>query len=249
MTGPAPELPAGSVQTYEIAFYDKYDLYNEPDFFFYASLYSFVLSGDLNEELLQKECAAFDQVQEKKRSSEAPEKAALQIVQSTYWARSGQELDDALNQFLIFADEGKYLFYEYASFFEILTDLIKNELWDETEANMKVRVIRGCQVAMSRSTFPSSYLDTLEQNCRFSTDPDVNKLIRDEFKRRRVIGEGESIDDYFREIEGPWHIFHPKYGTFEPFRLIDAEEFARRFVQLNLMGIRCYCKLPLFSAR
>jgi hypothetical protein len=105
---------------------------------------------------------------------------------------------------------------------------------------MKVRVIRGCEVAMSRSTIPSSYLDTLEQNCRFSTDPNVNELIRDEFRRRRVIGEGESIDDYFREIEGPWHIFHPKYGTFEPFRLIDAEEFTRRFVQLNLMGIRGY---------
>jgi hypothetical protein len=176
----------------------------------------------------------------KKRSFEAPEKAALQIVQSPYWARSGQELDDALSQFLTFADEGKYLFYEYASFFEILTDLIKNELWGETEAQMKVRVIHGCKVAMSRSTIPSSYLDTLEQNCRFSIDPDVNKLIRDEFRRRRVIGEGESIDDYFREIEGPWHIFHPKYGTFEPFSLIDVKQFAKRFVQLNLMGIRCY---------
>jgi hypothetical protein len=179
-------------------------------------------------------------MQEKKRLSNAPEKRALQIVQSPYWAASDEQLDDAISQFLGFIAEGKYLFYEYASFFEILTGLIKNGLWDETEANMKALILAGFEAAIKRSVIPNSYLDTLEQNCRNSTDPDVNKLIRNEFARRRDIGEGQSIDVYFREIEGPWHIFHPKYAAYEPFKIIDSKSFTDRFVHLNFAGMRQY---------
>jgi hypothetical protein len=229
--------------SYEIQFYEKYKLGKAPDFFFFKSIYNFILCGDLDEEQLRAECQEFEKIQEANKVGNSRQKEALKVLQSLYWAKNDQEINEAITTALTAVDNGDYFFYEYAALSDLLTQARSLGFIKGRQDHLKARIKRGLAASIKKSPVPESYLYLLQQQFYQGKDKDINKIILDEFTRRDQNAGKNSADSFFTDLEGDWANIQQKYSAYEPFKILPPKSVAKKLLACSDHGLRMFNSL------
>ena len=225
--------------SYELSIYDNYRLNEEPHFYFFGSVYNYILSGDLDIALLKKEVGRSNAYIKAKQRSEQPATKALRTLQNAYWAKNDQVVQEAKDIVVETISEGRYPFFEYGIYYDMLIGLKANGLIVDDEQSIKKVVMEGCRKAIQEIGLNDlDILVLVERRLYMGKDEDLNKLILNAIQDLKIKRDKRLIDRFFEDIVGDWNAFLSRFSTFDSFDYLTPVEVLDRLEGLNLDGYR-----------
>lgn len=162
------------ILTYSEAFYKRYLDDNIEMYKFYKSIYTYVLSGYLNEDELKEE------LQSRYPLEISKEVKAFQIIAThNYQNLTNEEFDRLSKEVLEYSEQGKYRIYDYIQISNFYNHYIKNNLIDiDVEALNKI-LIKGINEAKKSKEINERLYNTMFHFSREKSD----KTIIDEIEK------------------------------------------------------------------
>jgi|GEM_PF-3280999 len=239
-TGLSAKEDEGKVEapSYETDFYNRYDLRNRKEFYFFPSVYRYVLSGDLDQPNMKKEFLGFEDFVEKRDHQESPQLSAFRYIQQPYWVEDQKVFEENKEAFFQFLKNGDYLFLEYGSFYEMLCQLSDLEVIPETKEALKAMVTEGLHKSIMKHTAPLNEFILSQAQMMKSHDPEITALIDKKKKELEQTKQHHQIDQYFEDMKGDPKLFIQQYAVFDPFKYIGAAEFHLRLQGFPFQGYR-----------
>jgi hypothetical protein len=225
-------------ESYEYEFYFKYQLNEKKEFYFFKSIYNYIISGDLNKKQLKEEEKDFYAFVEKRDRLETPQSKAFKTLQYAYWADSDDDVINAKNEFLKFIEEGDYVFYEYCVFYNLLMRLIDDKIIDEDKAEIKTLVIEGCKKAIAKVTFDLDALDYIEIKDLKAHDEELNIVIEEKIKEIKSEQKKNEIIEFFRLLSGEYAEFKRRFSWFNLFQYLPPENIFNRIQESDIKTLR-----------
>ncbi|MBI2272264.1 MAG: hypothetical protein HYU70_00580 [Bacteroidetes bacterium] len=203
---------------YEARFYNKYEIGKRREYYFFPSVYRYVLTGELIEAQLAEEIAAFDIYIKDRDKTDAPQVVAYNALRFNYELKTEQELQDYYRQFVQFAKAGDYPFTEYGVMYDLLKYLKE---WDFIEidlASMKKEFLEGCQRSIDRDETDVSYLRYDDVQRIAGDDPEFKPLIQDRINMVKEQMENEKANIYLEALAGEFAVFNEQHRHVDPFQ-------------------------------
>jgi hypothetical protein len=179
---------------YAETFYEKYLDKNIKDYFFYPSIYSYVLSGYFDQIKLEKEI--------KKRYPEVISKEVQDfrtLLHYKFRELSDENFKMLTKDVLQYAKEGKYSIYDYVQIANFYSFFSNNELISESKEDINKVLKDGLNIAKSRKQINDRVLENL---LRFGDEnPDVTaikslvKEIHNEIKKEEYVANSNELID------------------------------------------------------
>ena len=151
-------------------FYDRYLTKRIDQYYFYPSIYQFVLSGFLDSKKLKEEL-----------KNREPEKVSEEIISFRKLLNyKFRELDDNefenLSKFVLEkAKEGVYWMYDYKQIANFYFHFIDKKLVTISKSNLEKTLLKGLNISAKRKEFHLATFETLKH---FNTpDPDTKKIL------------------------------------------------------------------------
>lgn len=182
------------VKSFTELFYEKYLEKRVKTYFFYPSIYSYILSGYLDSNMLEAEI--------KKRYPEVIPKEILDfrtLLNYKFRELSDEDYVKLAKNVLQNAKEGKYQIYDYvqiANFFYFFT---KNNLITESKEEIDKIIMQGLEISKARKQINDGIIENL---LHFEDDnPDVTEMkkivkgIHDEIKKEEYVADSNELID------------------------------------------------------
>tara|TARA_R110002051_G_scaffold24622_2_gene60891 strand:+ start:83 stop:1927 length:1845 start_codon:yes stop_codon:yes gene_type:complete len=151
-------------------FYEEYLTKRIDQYFFYPSIYQFVLSGFLDNKKLKKEL-----------ENREPEKVSEEIISFRklldykFRELNDKEFDCLSKYVLEKAEEGFYWIYDYKQIANFYYHFIERKLIDITKIDLEKILLSGLGISAKRKEFHLATFETLKH---FNTpDPDTKKIL------------------------------------------------------------------------
>ena len=225
-------------ESYEYEFYTKYRLNEKNEFYFFKSIYNYIVSGDLNRKQLEEEEKSFDAFLEKRDRLETQQSKVFKTLQYAYWADSDDEVINAKKQFLEFIKKGDYVFYEYGVFYNLLTRLIDDKIISDDKTKIKKLVVDGCKKAIANATFDLEALNYIEIKDLKARDEELNLIIEEKIKEIKSEQKQNEITEFFRLLSGEYAEFKQKFSWFNLFQYLWPEEIFERIQKSDIKTLR-----------
>jgi hypothetical protein len=211
---------------YSEVFYEKYLEKRVKNYFFYPSLYSYILSGYLNKEALEIEI-----------NGRQPELISREIqdfrnlLHYKFRELSDEDFKRLTKSILQYALEGKYIIYDYvaiADFFYFFSD---HNLIEESNEEIYEILNRGLEIAKMKKEINDRVLENLlhfgDANPKTTQMKQIVKAIHNEIKQEEYVANGnELIDSLVTKDElALTEIFDKHKLSKELFQYIDDKKF------------------------
>lgn len=182
------------VKEYAELFYEKYLSKRIKNYFFYPSIYSYILSGYFNQEDLENEI--------KKRY---PEKISKEIqgfrnlLHYKFRELSEKDFRQLSKDVLKYAKEGKYWIYDYvqiAKFFYFFSD---NKLISETKEEIDKILMKGLNIVKEKKQINDRVFENLmhfgDDNPEVTKMKEIIKQIHTEIKKEEFVSDSNELID------------------------------------------------------
>jgi hypothetical protein len=143
-------------QSYDKQFYNTYLQKRLKEYFFYSSIYVYILSGYLDEVLLEKEIEA-------RHKEIIPEsvKSFRKLLDYKFRELSNGEFQSLVLSVLEEAGKGGYSIYDYVRVASFFYFFVRNELITLTVEDVYQEIVKGLTIAKSRKEINDRVLDNL----------------------------------------------------------------------------------------
>lgn len=182
------------VKKYAEVFYEKYLDKKVKTYFFYPSIYSYVLSG------------YFDKIEfENEVNKRYPEiipkeiQAFRALLNYKFRELSDEDFKTLTKNVLQYAEEGKYFIYDYVQIANFFYYFLNNKLISESKEEIDDVIKKGLEIARKQKVINSRILDNL---LHFADEnPDVTEIkrlvkeIHDEIKKEEYVANGNELID------------------------------------------------------
>jgi hypothetical protein len=212
---------------YEFRFYDRYKIREHPEYFFFHSIYRYILSGELRTQDLLEEKKDFETFAQKRDISDTPQARAAKDVRQLAWAPdTDEEASTMVTEFLRYAENGDYEFYEYADFIKILQGWVN---WDLVELDMetiKKRILTGLQKSVLRPFGDMFFLRIDPENPMnlAGNDPDLQPIIEKRLSEAIAHDDNQDVLKLKDSIRSSSNDFWNTYAYREAFSSLSPEE-------------------------
>jgi hypothetical protein len=221
-------------KSYQELFHEKYLERRIKNYYFYPSIYSFILTGYLNQADLESEI--------KKRY---PEEISVEVQEfRTLLHYKFRELSDESfkklsKNVLEFAKEGKYWIYDYVQIANFFYFFSSNNLITESKDEIDKIIAEGISTAKSRKQIDDRFLEAL---LHFSDEnPEVTKVkqiirgVHLEIKKEEYISDGNELIDCLSNKDEfvLAEIFDRHKFSKELFQYIDYKHFFDTITQIS----------------
>lgn len=183
-------------KSYSEIFYKNYLVNRSDSYFFYPSIYSYILSGYFNQSELEKE------IQNRKPKIISKEVQDFNAL-SEFYELSDDHFKLITKDVLQYAKEGKYFIHNYIHIAEFFYSFCENELITEDKKEIEKILLEGLDIAKERAEIKDS---TLEDFLRIgSKNPDVSvivnkvKEIHDKIKEEQYIANSKKLIEFLNE--------------------------------------------------
>ncbi|OXB07737.1 P-loop NTPase fold protein [Flavobacterium pectinovorum] len=180
------------VKKYAEVFYERYLEKNVKTYFFYPSIYSYVLSGYFDKTQFEDEL--------KRRYPEIIPKetqAFRALLNYKFRELSDEDFKTLTKNVLQYAEEGKYFIYDYVQIANFFYYFINNKLISESKEEIDDVIKKGLDLAKKQKAINSKILDNL---LHFADEnPDVTvikKLVKEihyEIKKEEYVANGNEL--------------------------------------------------------
>ena len=185
---------AERTKSYAEIFYEKYLDKRVNTYFFYPSIYSYILFGYLNQVGLESEI--------KKRYPEVISKEVQDfrtLLHYKFRELSDKDFKKLAKDVLQYAMEGKYWIYDYVQIANFFYFFSNNKLITESKEDIDKILMQGLEIAKARKQINDRTIETL---LHFGDDnPDVTKMkkivegIHDEIKKEEYVADSNELID------------------------------------------------------
>ncbi len=183
---------AQRIKTYAEIFCDKYLAKRVKTYFFYPSIYSFVLSGYFNQTGLENEI--------KKRYPEIISKEVQDfraLINYKFRELSDDDFKRLTKDVLQYAKEGKYFIYDYVQIANFFYFFSKNNLVTESKEDIDKIINDGLDSAKSRKQINDSALQNLlhfgDENPDVAVVKNLVKEIHNEVKKEEYVENSNEL--------------------------------------------------------
>lgn len=155
-------------------FYLKYLVGKINDYFFYTSIYAYILTGYLDKEKLQEEL--------KSRYPEViPEEtiAFRKLINYSFRDLPSEEFKKLFADLYQYAQEGKYSIYDYLQISAFLKYFSENKLITQAGEEIQEAVIKGVEISKQREETNENLYQSIFRFKRKDDDPIIYELIKD----------------------------------------------------------------------
>ncbi|MBX3164816.1 MAG: NTPase KAP [Bacteroidetes bacterium] len=181
-------------KSYAEIFYEKYLDKRVNTYFFYPSIYSFILSGYLNQTELETEI--------KKRYPEVISKEIQDfrtLIHYKFRELSDEDFKRLTKDVLQYAKEGKYSIYDYVQIAQFFYFFSNNKLITESKEDIDKIINDGLEIAKARKQINDKVLENL---LHFGDDnphvTDIKKLVKEihnEIKKEEYVANSNELID------------------------------------------------------
>lgn len=215
------------VKEYPELFFENYLLDRKNDFFFYPSVFRYILSGFLEHDLLEKEL--------KNREPEilpVNRMAFNKLINYNFRELESEEFNSLISSVQNFAKNGEYTLYDYSLIAEFYFMFSKNKLANITYDQIKEFIKEGIDKAALRKEINDNLLDNLlhwaPHDIAVNEIREEIKLAHNNIKKETFVSEGSKLSLAIRNgnIEDLRRIFEQNFLVSELFQFITVAELA-----------------------
>lgn len=225
-------------ESYEFSFYDFYKLNQKKEYYFFKSVYNYILSGFLDDSVLKKEITDFNPKKKNLDPEVTPEQAVFRDLQGFYWLDDDEVIEKKKNSLLTYALKGDYIFYEYGAIMRTFKDLISNDLIDDKFENIKSKLIEGLQKSIAKKNIPAIDLSFIDYNRLKGADPEIDGLIENEIKILEREQNKSETDNYFLTLQNLYTGDKNLYSYYNPFEKLSGSDIFERLKNFDVLGLR-----------
>jgi hypothetical protein len=222
--------------TYEYVFYERYNLAKRSDFFFFETIYKYILSGYLNEEKLKLEFLQY-QPSSTVEENTSPQQFVYNNLLRVYWLNDDLQLTTSIADLKQYMANGDYMFYEYGSIYSIFKQLDEQKLLDEDIQRIKELAISGLQNSLIRNLDPEA-IDFIRHNVQKSGDSEMDHIIEEAFQKIEKNKNEAYVDGFFIQLQNEDDQINSKYQQFNVFQYLTANEIYNRIKSFDLNAFR-----------
>lgn len=181
-------------KSYAEIFYEKYLSNRVKTYFFYPSIYSYILSGYFNQTELESEI--------KKRY---PEVIPIEVqdfrklLHYKFRELPNEDFKKLTRDVLQYAKEGKYWIYDYVQIANFFYFFSSNKLVNESKEDIDIILMEGLEIAKAKKQINDRIIENL---LHFGDDnPDVTKMkktvkaIHDDIKKEEYVADSNELID------------------------------------------------------
>jgi len=175
-------------------FYEKYLEKRIKTYFFYPSIYSFILSGYLNSNLLKIEI-------EKRLPEVIPQEIAdfRALLNYKFRELSDDDFNILTKSVLQYAKDGKYSIYDYVQVANFFYFFNNNKLITKSKEDIEKIIMQGLEIAKARKQINDRIIDNLlhfgDDNPAVTEMKKIVKGIHDEIKKEEFIADSNELID------------------------------------------------------
>ncbi len=222
------------VKSYSEIFYDIYLKKSKKNYFFYKSIYTFILSGFINIENFENEI--------KIRYPEIISieiKCFRELINYEFRILTDETFNELCKNVLKFAKEGKYSLYDYVQLAKFFYFFSENDLIVESKADVKSYLLNGLNISKEKKEINDNELDYL---FRFGDDnPDITemkekvKAIHFEIKKETYFDISNEIINSFKNNDEKTLVFIFKENPLSKniFQYLDGKKFFDSVVETS----------------
>lgn len=204
---------------YAETFYEKYLDKKAKAYFFYPSIYSYILSGYFNQEQLENEI--------KKRYPEVISKEIQDfrtLLHYNFRELSDEDFKRLTKDVLVYAKEGKYSIYDYVQIAKFFYFFSNNELITESKEDIDRILNDGLDIAKIKKQINDSVLESLlyfkEENPDVTVIKELAIDIHNEFKKEEYVENSNELIDCLKNKD-----------EFELTKFFDKHKFSKELFQ------------------
>lgn len=180
------------IKSYKEIFYEKYLNKKVKVYFFYPSIYSYVLSGYFNQTELENEI--------KNRYPEVISKEVKdfrELLRYKFRELSNEDFKRLTKDVLLHAKEGKYFIYDYVQIANFFYYFSYNKIINESKEDINKILFEGLDIAKERKQINDSDLDNLlhfeDDNLDITSIKQYIKEIHHEIKKDEYLAYGKEL--------------------------------------------------------
>jgi hypothetical protein len=230
---------------YTKAFYSRYKLESIGKFFLFKSVYNFILSGNLDDQLFQQDMEVFN-VWYKGivRQRTKPHYESLNNLHTRYRFDTQEKLETDFTTVLQAATDGKFQFYDYGMVHKTLIEQVELELVVGDKQQIYSKCLSGLRLALRGHEIEPVMVTLIRARVSKASDKEMDDLISTEFDRMEQKTELDEVDRFFDLVAYNFQDFLTKgYSYFNPLKKIDAISFFKRieyFKISQLLNLELY---------
>ncbi|PHN93374.1 hypothetical protein CSC80_10620 [Maribacter sp. 6B07] len=155
-------------------FYLRYLVEKINDYFFYTSIYAYILTGYLDKEKLHEEL--------KSRYPEViPEEtiAFRKLINYSFRHLSSDEFKSLFTNVYQYTQEGKYSIYDYLQISAFLKYFSENKLIPQSKEEIQLAVIKGIEISKQRKETNKKLYDSIFRFKKEDDNPVIYNLVKD----------------------------------------------------------------------
>lgn len=181
-------------KSYAELFYEKYLDKRVENYFFYPSVYSYILSGYLNQTDLKNEI--------KKRYPEVISQEVQDfrtLLNYKFRELSDEDFKKLATNVLQYAKEGKYWIYDYVQIANFFYFFSNNKLIQETTSDIDKILLEGLNIVKGRKQINDRVLENLlhfgDENPKVTKMKQIIKSIHSEIKKEEYVADSNELID------------------------------------------------------
>ncbi len=235
--GNSNELNDEANESFEYNFYERYKLGKRKEYFFFKSIYNYILSGYLDTSLLKEELQTYTPLKEIKEEVQ-PYSEALKTLLNVYWIDSDDIVDASTRIVLDAAQNGDFKFYEYGLLYSVFSQLVDKELIDNNLDLIKPILIEGLKKSVVKSDFDLATTRFIDLHRKRGDDKEIDDIIDENVKRLETEKNKAEIDKFFLQLQGNYNDIEDKYRYSNIFENQTADEIYTRIKGFKANGFR-----------
>ncbi len=221
-------------KSYAEIFYKKYLDTRVNTYFFYPSIYSYILSGYLNQTELETEI--------KKRYPEVIPKEIQDfrtLLHYKFRELSDEDFKKLTKDVLQYTKEGKYWIYDYVQIANFFYFFSNNKLISETKEDIDKILIDGLEIAKSRKQINDRIIENLlhfvDDNPAVTEMKKIVKGIHDEIKKDEFVANSNELIDCLNNKDefALAEIFNKYKFSKELLQYVDDKQFLNTILKIS----------------
>lgn len=226
-----------SNESFEYSFYERYHLAKRKEYFFFKSIYNYILSGYLDKTLLENDFKSYLPFKEE-REEVKPFNEALSVLLRVYWLNDDAVINEKKEIVLSAASKGEFQFYEYGIIYSVFKQLIDNYLIDESLSSIKSKLIEGLYRSMDKYDFDLNIINTIQLHYQKAQDEEIDAIIEEFINKLEKQEDNLKIDKFFLQLQGDYNDISEEYRYSNIFENQTADEIYDRIKGFKANGFR-----------
>lgn len=197
LTGNKEEKDEEKQKTPQEVIYERYLQKRTDEYSFYSSIFSYILSGHLDEKLFR------DEINEKNdKNYNSPEYQIYSLlVTHDFRSLENEDFQNSLQQLINYTKQGKYLLHEYCLIFRFLYYFLENDLIEISEKEIIENLNQGISIATLNKQIDERALDNLLHFKADTTkEEEIRKIILEAKKEIERENKSKNIEEILEKI-------------------------------------------------